>query len=141
MFLVARFVLSPQEITNLNPTSVALNDRDTTSPIVLWRIVGLAVLLLGERRLLISLDASVLFVEAFVADPYRNALALLGRDSQISEVVKIATGDLVGTITSRSDGDFLEHRRRLGLINITAEYFELREKNRGGKPRNERPRF
>ena len=141
MFLVAGFVLSPQAITNLNPTSIALSDRDPTSPIVLWRIAGLAVLLLGERRLLISLDANVLFVEAFVADPYRNALALLGQDSQVSEVVKIATGDLVGTITSRSDRDFLQYGRRLSLIDVTAEYLELREKNRGGKPRNERPRF
>ena len=141
MFLVARFVLPPQAITNLSPTSVALNHRDTARPVVLWRIAGLAVLLLGERCLLISLNASVLFVEAFGADPYRNALALLGKDCQISEIVKIATGDLVGTITSRSDGDFPEYRGRLGLIDITAEYFELREKNRGGKPRNERHRF
>lgn len=107
MFFVAGFVLSPQTITNLNPTSIALDDRDTTSPVVLWRIDGLTVLLLWERCLLINLDASVLFVEAFVTDPYRNALALLGRDSQLSEVVKIATGDLVGTITSRSDRDLL----------------------------------
>lgn len=141
MFLVAGFILSPQAVTNLRATAIGLNDRDTPSPIVLGRILRLAVPLLRKCRLLIGFDASVLFVETFVADPDRDALALFGWDRQIGEVVKIATGDLVRTITSRSDGDFLEDCWCLGLIDITAENFELREKNRGGKPRNERHPF
>lgn len=126
MFLVAGFILSPQAVTNLRATSIGLNDRDTPSPIVLGRILRLAVPLLRKCRLLIGFDASVLFVETFVADPDRDALALFGWDRQIGEVVKIATGDLVRTITSRSDGDFLEDCWCLGLIDITAENFELR---------------
>jgi len=141
MFLVTRFVLAPKVVTNLSPPSIALNDCNATRPIVLWGIGRLAVPLLGDRRLLITLDATGLFIETFATNPYRDSLALLRRYNQIGQITKIATSRFVRTITSRSDRDFLQYGRRLSLIGVTAEYFKLREKNRGGKPRNERHRF
>ena len=141
MFLVASLFFSPEFIANLNATTVGLNNCDSTTPIVLRSRVWLTIALFGQARFAVTVDAFGLLIQSFVTDPDCNALALLGRHCQLGKVIKILSSFFVRAIAGRCNGNFFQHRRCLGLIDITPQNSELREKNRGGKPRSVRLLF
>lgn len=135
------FLLSPKFVANLHTSAVALYNRNTAVPILRRSIRALAVLLCGDTRGAVSLDSLGLFIETLGADTNGDALAPLGRDLQVREILEIATGRSVRPIACRRDDDFFEHRRGLFAVDITAQRLLLREKNRGGKPRIDGHRF
>jgi hypothetical protein len=141
MLLAGRFLFAPKVVANLHSSPVGLSNGNATVPIIARGVVTLAVLLIGNTRGAVTLDAIGLFVHSLGTDANGNALDLLGRDVQFGEVLEIATGRGVGSVTCGGDGDFLEYRGSLLSIDLAAKCSQLREKNRGGKPRIERRLF
>ena len=140
MFLIAWFLFSPQFVSNLGSATIAQNNGHSPGPIIRWRIGCLAVLLCRKGLTLVIGNVFFLLLHSFATNANGNALALFGRDFQICQIRQILTGDFEG-IACRSCRDFSQNRWCVTLVDVTSEYFELREKNRGGRPRIERHLF
>lgn len=76
MLLSLRLVVAPAVVSHLNPTTIALNHCNAAFATIGWCVIALPVLLIGDTRPDVGVDAFLLFDESFVADPNRDALPL-----------------------------------------------------------------